>query len=189
MSNGVSPWKCLRSRVKRSKDAKALEMRRCGSAPLHANVQSTVLRFPGVPWSGQPWSLSWSGRATDEGCSGQRHLLHPISWPCLPAKRAVHLFKPSVPHQCAFARCCAFAQAGHHEAEHGCDLCAGKTPYEAASVRRQDTMRLNTGVIFLRSTNWTLALMDKVYKDSPASSHWGDPFHDQVSSLLHPPIS
>jgi len=44
---------------------------------------------------------------------------------------------------------------------------------------RQDTMRLNTGVIFMRSTNWTLELMDKVYKDSPRSSHWGDPFHDQ----------
>ncbi|KAF5829067.1 hypothetical protein DUNSADRAFT_16623 [Dunaliella salina] len=44
---------------------------------------------------------------------------------------------------------------------------------------RQDTLRLNTGVIFMRSTNWTLDLMDKVYKDSPRSSHWGDPFHDQ----------
>lgn len=45
---------------------------------------------------------------------------------------------------------------------------------------RQDTAKLNTGVMFFRSTNWTIGLLDWVYRFSPASSHWGDPFHDQV---------
>ena len=33
---------------------------------------------------------------------------------------------------------------------------------------------MNAGVFFLRSSNWTLQMLDKIYKDSPSVLHWTD---------------